>query len=172
MYSLNKSKFLLEPELRLLNETLSKFKDRDPRNVLLIELALRTGARAQELLNIQTSDLDPHEETVLIKGLKGSMDREIPLPSALFGRLLSFSKGCDGLVFPISYNYFRYIWTLYRPIQKKLHCLRHTFAIELYKRTRDLRLVQQALGHKSISNTMVYANYIYSTTELRKVLIR
>ena len=37
------------------------------------------------------------------------------------------------------------------------HSLRHTFATELYRRTRDLGLVQAALGHASITSTMVYA---------------
>jgi site-specific recombinase XerC len=37
------------------------------------------------------------------------------------------------------------------------HSLRHTFATELYRRTRDVALVQAALGHASIASTMVYA---------------
>jgi site-specific recombinase XerC len=39
----------------------------------------------------------------------------------------------------------------------KPHDLRHSFAITLYRRTRDLLLVQEALRHRSIASTTVYA---------------
>lgn len=37
------------------------------------------------------------------------------------------------------------------------HSLRHTFAMRLYATTKDLRLVQRALGHSSVRSTEVYA---------------
>ena len=37
------------------------------------------------------------------------------------------------------------------------HSLRHTFATELYQRTDDIALVKEALGHRSIMSTLVYA---------------
>src|ERR1035438_7261669 len=91
-YSLNKTKYLLEPEAELLEQILTRFAEKDRRNVLLIELALKTGARAQELLNINRGDLNAFEETILIRGLKGSSDREIPLHRPLFQRLLDFAS--------------------------------------------------------------------------------
>ncbi len=171
-YSLNKTKYLLEPELQNLEATLKRFSDEDARNVLLLELALKTGGRAQEILNLLKSDINAYDETILIRGLKGSSDREIPLQRQLFERLLKFASSAPGeKVFNISYNRFREIWTLYRPAPKKLHCLRHTFAIRLFKKTKDIRLVQMALGHRNITNTMVYADYVYSQSELRKLIL-
>ena len=38
-----------------------------------------------------------------------------------------------------------------------VHSRRHRFAIQLYRKTGDLLLVQQALGHRSIASTTVYA---------------
>ena len=38
-----------------------------------------------------------------------------------------------------------------------LHGLRHSFAVGLYRETRDLLTVQRALGHRSISATVGYA---------------
>ncbi len=171
-YSLNKTKYLLEPETRALEITLSHFSDIDSRNVLLIELALRTGARAQEILNIKRTDIDSHNETILIHGIKGSSDREIPIKRDLFKRLMKYVSHSKGVkLFDITYRRFREIWVLYRPTNKKLHALRHTFAIQLFKKTRDLRLVQMALGHRNITNTIIYAEYVYSQSELKRLIL-
>jgi integrase len=173
-YQLNKNKYLLDPEFERLHKILDTYKDEDSRNCTLLWTLLYTGGRAQEVLNLQKSDLNRHEETVLITGLKGSNDREIPVPSWLFRRL---AKMADEIpediphLFDITYNRLRQIWDHYRPINKKLHSLRHTFAIRLYKKTRDLRLVQVALGHRNIMNTMVYADYVYSHQELRRLIL-
>ena len=137
---------------------------------MLILIGLHTGARASEILGLEWSDVDAYEQTLFIKGLKGSNDREIPIPQWLFLQLNRL-RGENSKVFPISYNRFRQIWEFYRPVEKKLHCLRHTFAIRLYQKTKDIRLVQVALGHRNIANTMVYAEYIYSTQELKRLIL-
>lgn len=171
-YQLNKNKYLLAPEADRLRKILTDFQDRDARNCLMIWVALRTGARAQEVLNITRSDLNAYDETIYIRGLKNSNDREIPVHSDLFARLHRFAEKQGGTkVFPISYDRLYQIWELYRPVPKKFHSLRHTFAIELYQKTKDLRLVQVALGHRNITNTMVYADYVYSQQELRKLIL-
>lgn len=171
-YSLNKTKYLLEPEAERLEKILEASYEKDARNVLLLQLALKTGARAQEILNVRRQDLNAFDETVLIRGMKGSSDREIPLPRFLFEQILKLATHVEGeKLFDISYNRFRDIWTFYRPVPKKLHALRHTFAIRLFKKTKDLRLVQLALGHRNITNTMIYADYVYSQNELRKLIL-
>lgn len=171
-YSLNKNKYLLPYELDRLEKILDDFIESEPRNCLALLLALKTGARAQEILNLKKSSLNPYEESILIHGLKGSNDREIPIPSLLFKKLTQYAETVpDETLFPITYNRLRQIWEHYRPIPKKLHALRHTFAIQLYKKTKDIRLVQVALGHRNVMNTMIYADYVYSQTELRKLIL-
>ena len=171
-YSLNKTKYLLPPEMERLVKILKDFELKDPRNCLIIWLALKTGARAQEILNLQKADLNSYDQSVFIRGLKGSNDREIPLHSDLYAKLERYAAQQPGAaLFPISYHRLYQVWELYRPIPKKFHALRHTFAIELYKKTRDLRLVQVALGHRNIANTMVYADYVYSQQELRRLIL-
>ena len=170
-YQLNKSKYLLSSEEAELRRVLKLFEDKESRDTSLIELALSTGARANEILAIKGSDLEPETQTVFIKGLKGSNDREIPIKSRLFSRLALLSTGPDKPLFKISYPRLIQIWLSYRPCSKKFHSLRHTFALNLYKKTKDIRLVQVALGHRSIQNTMVYADYVYTTNELRKLIL-
>ena len=170
-YQLNKSKYLLKSEEKELKRILQLFGDKDVRDMALIELALNTGARASEVLSLKGSDLEPENQTVFIKGLKGSNDREIPIRSRLFLKLQSLSTSSDDLLFKISYPRLVQIWLNYRPCPKKFHSLRHTFALNLYKKTKDIRLVQVALGHRSIQNTMIYADYVYTTNELKRLIL-
>ncbi len=171
-YQLNKNKYLLDPEVERLEQVLDSFLNEDERNCLILYLALRTGGRVQEILNLTKGDLNAHDETVFIRGIKGSNDREIPLPASLFARLQKYAQAQPTeKLFNISYNRLRQIWEMYRPVHKKLHSLRHTFAIRLYKKTKDLRLVQVALGHRNITNTMIYADYVYSQQELRRLIL-
>jgi integrase len=171
-YSLNKNKYLLEPEVERLEKILDQFSATDTRDCLLIGLALRTGARAQEILNLRKDDLNSYDKSVYIRGLKGSNDREIPLSAMFFQKLYQYAQSqSTDQIFPISYVRFRQIWQNFRPVHKKLHCLRHTFAIRLYKKTKDVRLLQVALGHRNIANTMIYADYVYSQQELRKLIL-
>jgi len=171
-YSLNKNKYLLPPEVSHLRKIIADDHMINPRNSLIFDLALRTGARAQELLNIRRDDINAYDQSILIRGIKGSNDREIPIAHQAFQRFLNFAEKQSGArVFNITYDRLYQIWDFYRPVPKKFHSLRHTFAIELYQRTKDLRLIQVALGHRNIQNTMIYADYLYSTQELRRLIL-
>lgn len=163
---MNKSKFLSKLELAELRRVLEINRETDPRNVLLIELALATGARASELLSVKKQDLDAG--SVLIHGIKSSNDREIPLKPALFKALLALP---GDLLFPISYQRLVQIWNQYRPVKKGIHSIRHTVALTIFAKHRDIRLVQVVLGHRNIQNTLVYSAYHYEQTELKRLLI-
>ncbi len=171
-YAINKNKYLLDPEYAHLELLLKRYILKDRRNCLIIYIAMHTGARATEILNIEKEDLNVYEQSVFIYGIKGSNDREIPLPDWLFDLLEDYSKTVSGdKLFDISYHRLRQIWEEYRPVKKKFHCLRHTFAIRLYKKVKDLRLLQIALGHRNITNTMIYADFVYSQNEMRKLIL-
>ena len=172
-YALNKNKYLIDPEVERLERTLESDHLAEARDVLMLQLALKTGARATELLGLRHVDLNVYDNTVFIRGIKGSNDREIPLKKEIFERLISYASTVprNENLFPIGYHRLRQIWDWYRPVPKKFHSLRHTFAIRLYQKTKDIRLVQVALGHRNITNTMVYADYVYSQTELRKLIL-
>jgi len=170
-YKLTKEKYLNDDELNRLVHILTKFQESNPRDTTLIWLALHTGARAGEVLDVRLTDLDLSQKSVYIRGTKGSDDRDIPLPHWLFKKLLALIPGHDDRLFPISYIRFSQIWGEYRPVKKKLHALRHTFAVNLYRKSKDIRLLQLALGHRNWNNTMIYAAYQYKTDELRRVLM-
>lgn len=176
-YSLNKTKFLNEAEVLTLTTQLNEFlKDKETshyRDAMVIMLALSTGGRAQEVLNIRKCDLDSHNKTVFLRGLKGSNDREIPLQPAFFQKLWTFvlDKTDEETLFNISYIRLWQIWQMWKPSKKSIHSLRHTFALKLYRRSKDIRLVQQALGHKSINSTLIYQSYSYNTAEMKRAIL-
>ena len=49
-----------------------------------------------------------------------------------------------------------------------VHSLRHAFAMRLFSKTGNLRLVQRALGHRQITTTEIYARV--EDKALRKAL--
>lgn len=183
---LNSSKHLSDTELKHLESVLKRDIVSKPRNVLLFMLTLYTGARISEVLALTCGDYNIETKTLFIKGLKGSNDRELPLNAFLHTHLKAYmaSLAPQGIIsqdkavhevhkvklFPISYSRAYQLWTEYRPCKKKIHALRHTRAIKSYKKTRNIHLVKTILGHKSITNTLVYLDYVESNAELKKAL--
>jgi integrase/recombinase XerC len=135
------------------------------------QLLLATGIRETEGLDLSPSQLIKDRCSVHVFGIKGSNDREVPLERILFNDLLKLAEESQGsLVFPNLYQ--RLVcraWHKVRPCQKPIHSLRHTFAVNLYRRSRDIKLVQYALGHKSLNNTLIYTE-IDQSADLAKVL--
>lgn len=167
-YELDRTKFLDSHELGLLKNILSKYRNRD---TLLIELALVTGARAGELLALTKDRIFPKSNSILILASKGSKNREIPLRPKLFKELLDYSNTVEGdLIFNISYRRLLDLWHHYRPVVKSFHSLRHTFAVNLYSKTKDIKLVQLALGHRSPTTTAIYTDFSYSLEQMRRIL--
>lgn len=151
MSQLTPKKYLSPHEETMLRGVLKKCKERDEVYFLIL---LETGARMTEALNIQPSDLNPRETSVYIHGIKGSRDREVSLSKALYARIEALSK--NGPPFPFTASNADRLWRWIRPVAKKCHALRHTFAVNLLSHTKDLHIVNYALGHKNIQNTMIY----------------
>lgn len=167
-YTINPHKHLNQKEQNKLLELLSLQGGRDS---TLFYFLLKTGARVQEALNLTHADIFLGQDdlpAVLIRGLKGSKDRTIPIGVDLYNSLQRLCEDRDH-PFNIKYTRVREIWQKYG-IKKKMHSLRHTFAINLYQRTKDVVKTQYALGHRSIDNTMVYVQYLDGIEGLREAL--
>jgi integrase/recombinase XerC len=166
---------------RVLTRTLEI--DRDRRNALMFTILLETGCRVGELLLLRVKDLNPETETLFITALKGSNDRELPIKSKLAKALrkhlmLRFNKEFfrdidpNERIFDITYERVYQLWAFYTPNSKKvIHSLRHTFAVGFYSKSKDLKALQMALGHRNIINTMVYLDFFYSQDALRKIML-
>jgi len=160
-------KYLLDEELKELNRVLNKYMKTNERDCLLIRLALITGARASEILDLTLEDFT--KDSVYIRPSKQGLGRDLPLRKDLIKRRVKVAKkqGAERIC-PISYQGRCQIWLTYRPVEKKLHSLRHTAAINMYKKTNNVRLVKYMLGHKSLTSTEIYQQYVFTQQELRK----
>jgi len=169
---LHSGKFLSEPEADHLESVLlRKLDSGEERNALMLLIAMRTGARAGELLAIKKSDFQYNARHVFIRGSKGSNDREVPMPDWLCKKIQAYVHRLPTeRLFDISYERLTQIWYDFRPVKKRFHSLRHTFALRAYIQTKDIRLVQMALGHRSILNTLIYIDYVHRTSELKKIV--
>lgn len=170
--TLDNSKFLSDQEFEHFQRVLEKYKDTNPRETLIFELLYATAARSNEILSLTSNDLDTSQGVVYLKASKGGHARPIPLKPTLFGRLLAFAKTRPPgeRIFNMTYNGLLYHWRIFRPAKKKLHSLRHTRALHVYEEKKDVKLTQLMLGHKNVSTTGVYLDWVYSVQELRKLI--
>lgn len=183
-YIITHQKVLNKTELQNLKRVCTRhfalIKDR--RNAIIITLALECGLRASEVLGLTVSDFDPVDQSVLIKSYKGSNARQLPIRPGLARDLQKYileenkkdkwhQLPADMKLFDITYPRLNQIWNYYTPnADKTFHSLRHTFAVQFYMRTKDIKAVQLALGHRQIQNTMVYVDFVYNQTIMRKLM--
>jgi len=145
------------------------------RNLTIIELLFATGIRIGELAALKTGDYRSSEQAFLIQG-KGARQRIAFLPDArsqstvkrYIDRRLSVSTDHDVLFVnsrrsPLStQRAASVIYTLARgaEISHRVtpHMFRHTIATLLLRNGADIRVVQEFLGHSSITTTQKYTH--------------
>lgn len=131
-----------------------------PRHRAMILLARFGCLRREEIATLHTRDRDRNTLRVLGKGEKL---RRVPINSMLMDALLEIERSCAGnFYFPDSRSLEQHISGagVARAIQRHTgwnpHSLRHAGATAAYRSTRDLRAVQELLGHASIATTQRY----------------
>lgn len=179
-HSISKLKYLtpiecVELEQNIAAKKTRQTKDAHPieyRNAIMLELLYRTGMRSSELLLLRPMDLYTETQSIQVATVKGGKDREIPIQPDLFRLLEGLAEGIDkeARIFTIGHRNLLDVWGKFRPVKKKLHSLRHAYAYNLYKRTKDLLLCKRALGHRSINSTMVYQEEYYQQEDLDRLL--
>ncbi len=141
-----------------------------------LETLYATGCRASEVAGLRPSDVD------LVSGMarcvgKGNKERRVPLGSRAIAALVEYlQRDRPRLVTrrPLTTNLFVSksgrplsriaLWSIVKryALEAALSCdvsphtLRHSFATHLLAGGADLRVVQEMLGHASISTTQIY----------------
>jgi integrase/recombinase XerC len=150
----------------------------DLRDRAILEVFYSTGIRVSELVGLDWADIDVQLGIVRVVG-KGSKERIVPIGAAALKSLESYAESvrlqwqvaCRGET-PVFLNHRgRRITTrsVARIVEKHLklagieikmgpHGLRHSFATHLLNGGADLRVIQELLGHVSLSTTQRYTH--------------
>ncbi len=157
------------------------------RDRALLEVLYGTGARISEAVNLDLDDLDLEGGALRLFG-KGSKERLVPLGSfareALQAYLVRSRPGLAGkgkgtpAVF-LNQRGSRLsrqsAWAVLRACAERAsvpghvspHTLRHSFATHLLEGGADVRVVQELLGHASVTTTQIYT--MVTVQQLREV---
>jgi integrase/recombinase XerD len=157
------------------------------RDRALLELLYGTGARISEAVGLAVDDLDLVSATVLLHG-KGGKDRMVPLGSYAREALDAYlvrgrpALAAAGRGTPRVFLNRRgsglsrqSAWTVLQQAAERAgidgnvspHTLRHSFATHLIDGGADVRVVQELLGHASVTTTQVYT--LVTVDRLREV---
>ncbi len=146
------------------------------RNRALVELIYSAGLRSAEAVGLDLQDVDFEQELVHVRG-KGGKERTVPLGEEAAYRLSLYlregrpqlARGAENAVF-LSARGKRLDTSALRRLVPNPHRLRHAFATHLLEGGADLRVIQELLGHSSLSTTQIYSHV--DARRLRRVYDR
>ena len=144
------------------------------RDKALLEVLYGCGLRVSEAVGLKISLLYLDEGFVRVIG-KGDKERLVPIGEAASDALMLYLErrpaefsGCD-LVFVNRYGDSLSRISMFKTVKKTAqlagirkeispHTFRHSFATHLMENGADIRLVQEMLGHESVSTTEIYTH--------------
>lgn len=157
------------------------------RNRALLEVLYSTGARISEAVGLDIDDVDTQSRSVLLRG-KGGKQRLVPIGrpavSALENYLVrgrpelaSRGKGVPAIFLNARGGRLsrQSAWQVLQDAAAAAgiasdvspHTMRHSFATHLLEGGADVRVVQELLGHASVTTTQIYT--MVTVSALREV---
>ncbi|HSL87300.1 MAG TPA: tyrosine-type recombinase/integrase [Bacteroidales bacterium] len=150
------------------------------RNLCIISLMLKTGLRVNEIINLKNEDIDWDNGRLYVRSSGAAMERVLWVDEAEISLLRKWqeTKGTDSEHFFSTLDGCclkdRYIREMVKRLARKAgitkdvypHLLRHTFAVDLARETKDIHVLQEALGHREASATQIYSKLLIE--ELRE----
>ena len=132
----------------------------------LVDTALQTGLRVQELADLKAKDLDAKQRSLKIRRVKRKKKiiETLPISKDLADHLQTYLNGRKtGTIFEVGraalqQQFHRAVKHAHLRNDLSIHACRHTLAVRLLKKTGNLRLVQMQLGHSSPQTTAIYAD--------------
>ena len=151
------------------------------RDKALVELLYATGARVSELINLNTLDISTVDTevgtttTVKLKG-KGGKERVVPIGSYAVAAVNDYLVRSRPTLLKVSTQKALFLnqrggrlsrqsaWNLVANAAQRAglsdqvtpHSMRHSFATHLLDGGADIRVVQELLGHSSVTTTQIY----------------
>ena len=180
--------FLTETEVEQVLNNIKMDSPAGYRNRTILELLYATGMRISELSDLNFGNLNLEENEIKVFG-KGAKERIVLVSERAKKFLQSYIKTARLLIFkeakqnsdsPVFINKTGYrlqpqsVRQAINEVVEKIelpkhitpHVFRHSFATKLLENGADLRVVQELLGHSSISNTQIYTHV--STEKLKQ----
>ena len=159
------------------------------RNKTIIELLLATGTRVSELINIKLNDVDEHNHSIKILG-KGNKERIVYFGGYALKNLKEYVPNIrNNLLQGKDHEYLfvnhlgdkltrRGIYDIIdrllnnTAIEKNVspHTFRHSFATMMLNEGASIKVVQDLLGHASLSTTSIYTHL--SNDKLKSVYLK
>lgn len=143
-------------------------KSARPKMAAVLTLAAYAGLRAIEIAGLDWSDLhrDANGSFIHVRHGKGAKERHVEVGDVVVASLQAYGVKTRGPMFlglegrpmdarSISRSANRYLRTV--GVNATLHQLRHRYGTMAYQISRDLRMVQEQLGHSSPQTTAGYA---------------
>lgn len=144
------------------------------RDKAILELLYSSGLRVSELSGLNVDDVNTRESLMKIRG-KGKKERIVPVGSKAIDAIKSYTiermlmKSKDKALFlnrmgtrltdrGVRRIVVKYARALAYHGQIGPHTLRHSFASHLLQGGADLRVIQELLGHSSLSTTQKYTH--------------
>ena len=145
------------------------------RDKAMLEMLYATGIRVSELVGLKGDNLDMNKGVIRFWG-KGSKERVVPVGMAAWSALKAYLPHREKMVKNDDPHLFlnrrgrgltrQRFWQIVKEYAAKVgitkpispHTLRHSFATHLLERGLDLRLLQEMLGHASLSTTEIYTH--------------
>jgi len=146
------------------------------RNRALLELLYSTGARISEAVGLDVDDIDTHARSVLLRG-KGGKQRLVPIGRPAVQALDAYlvrgrpelarrGRGTPAIFLNVRGGRLsrQSAWQVLQDAAERAgitsgvspHMLRHSFATHLLEGGADVRVVQELLGHASVTTTQIY----------------
>jgi integrase/recombinase XerC len=133
----------------------------------IIYILFYTGMRKGELCGLKRQDFNLEKRTLKLYAKKTGEEKIRYYPEKVRELLQAYF-----VIEPELYNAFNLkketMANIFRKLNKyntfkpKLHChlFRHSYAVHLLKNKIPLNIVQKLLGHKSLNNTIIYADLV------------
>lgn len=150
------------------------------RNRVMFLLMLDTGLRVSEAASLRPEHADLNARRITVREGKGAKDRIVYMSERLRDAISEWmeKRTESEWLFPTSKGTKTHPSSLRRALKREAkkaglpegekispHNLRHTFATDLYRKTKDLVTVQEALGHADISTTRIYTHLVNREVE-------
>ena len=140
------------------------------RNLAIMTVMINMGLRVSEVSNLKPGSLNLTENKLRVVNGKGGVDRDLTIPNGYTSEVLKnwkkirpkgdyfFCTLKGGKVSTRSIHLTVKRYVLKAAIDKNVspHTLRHTFATEFYRQTKDLETLRMILGHSNILTTQIY----------------